>query len=118
MTYLRLFDCSGCNRISYYDCIDNKSDNLLKKDGYVYYDIPPSKCVSCSNDCNVDLIKIQIQKKIQNTVRVPVGLYLDNLASLTVKCDSNKNKSIDSVQKPISNPRLIPGKLALSLIHI
>ena len=25
MTYLRLFDCSGCNRISYYDCIDNKS---------------------------------------------------------------------------------------------
>ena len=127
MTSLTFFDCSGCGRISYYDCSGENSSNVVKKNGYVYYNVPPSQCVSCCSDCPIDEIRVATQQKIQNTVRVPTGLYLDNLASLIVRGDAaknvptqqnnfvNKSQASDranlSVQKQLANPRLRPGKL-------
>tara|TARA_B100000902_G_scaffold381069_2_gene417143 strand:- start:81 stop:671 length:591 start_codon:yes stop_codon:yes gene_type:complete len=132
MTFLTFFDCSGCGRISYYDCT---GANVVKKNGYVYNNVPPVKCVGCNNTyildgeyfVDIDTIKVSTQQKIQNTVRVPVGLYLNNLASLTVRGDAVKNMPTEqnnfvnqsqasdranlSVQKQIANPRLRPGKL-------
>ena len=92
MTFLRFFDCSGCQRIEYYDCIGT---NVIKKNGYIYHNTPPVKCVGCNNNVFtsefIDNRNRSRQQKIQNTVRVPAGLYLDNLASLTVRGDAVKN---------------------------
>ena len=127
MTFLTFFDCSGCGRISYYDCLGANSANVLKKNGYTYYNTPPVQCVSCCNNCKTDTVKVAAQQRIQNTVRVPTGQYLDNLTSLTVRGYADENKPGDqtnfvnqsqasdranlSVQKQIVNPRLRPGKL-------
>ena len=127
MTFLTFFDCSACGRISYYDCSGTNSSNKVKKNGYVYHNVPPSQCVSCCNSYTIDNTKMATQQKIQNTVRVASGLYLDNLASLTVRGDAvknvptqqnnfvNKSQASDranlSVQKQLANPRLRPGKL-------
>lgn len=112
MTFLTFFDCSGCGRISYYDC---SGENI----------VPPIQCRSCCTNCDLDTPKQQL---IQNTVRVPTGQYLDNLASLTVRGDGVKNRPLAqynyvnqsqasdrrqfSIQTPLANPRLRPGRLA------
>ena len=128
MTYLSFFDCSGCKTISYYDCCtEPNSINIVKKNGYVYYNIKSYPPLSCCSGCPIDTIKLATQQKIQNTVRVSTGLYLDNLASLTVRGSAdnntpsnqtnfvNKSQASDrvelSIQKQIANPRLRPGKL-------
>ncbi len=127
MTFLTFFDCSGCGRISYYDCSGANSANVVKKNGYTYYNTPPSQCVSCCNNCTTDRVKAATQQRIQNTVRVPTGQYLDNLTSLIVRGYADENKPGDqtnfvnqsqasdradlSVQKQVYNPRLRPGKL-------
>lgn len=126
MTFLTFFDCSGCGRISYNDCSGDNSTNVVKKNGYIYYNTPPVQCVSCCNNCTTDTVKTVTQQRIQNTVRVPTGQYLDNLTSLTVRGSyenrpkltfNNVNQSqasdraVLSVQKQVYNPRLRPGKL-------
>ena len=130
MSFLTFFDCSGCGRISYYDCSGANSSNVVKKNGFIYHDVPPSQCISCvkclNNDC-VDKVRVATQQRIQNTVRVPTSQYLDNLSSLSVRGDgvNNRPSSINnfvnqsqasdranfSVQKQIVNPRLRPGRL-------
>ncbi len=127
MTFLTFFDCSDCRRISYYDCSGANSSNVVKKNGYIYYNIKTNPPLSCCSGCPIDTVKVATQQKIQNTVRVPAGLYLDNLASLTVRGYANENepgyqsnfvnqsqasdRSDFSVQRQIANPRLRPGKL-------
>ena len=127
MTFLTFFDCSGCGRISYYDCSGANSANVVKKNGYTYYNTPPSQCVACCNNCTTDTVKAATQQRIQKTVRVPTGQYLDNLTSLTVRGYADENEPGDqtnfvnqsqasdradlSVQKQVYNPRLRPGKL-------
>jgi len=111
MTYLTFFDCSGCGRISYYDCT---VENIVH----------PTQCTTCCSNCDLDT---PTQQRIQNTVRVPTGQYLDNLASLTVRGDGlnrplsqynyvNQSQASDrrefSSQRQLANPRLRPGKLA------
>ena len=123
MTFLKFFDCSGCDKISYYDC---NSNNVIKRDGYTYYQEPPSQCIACSENANSQASITARQQRILKTVRVPTGQYLSNLASLTVRGDGsntptiatnlvNKSQASDrailSVQRPIANPRLRPGKL-------
>ena len=126
MTFLTFFDCSGCGRISYYDCSGSNSANVVKKNGYVYYNVPPIQCRTCCSDCTVDKVGEATQKRIQNTVRVANSLYLDDLASLTVR-GSTKNtpkstfgnvnqsqasdRNVLSSQNTLANPRLRPGKL-------
>ena len=111
MTYLTFFDCSGCGRISYYDC---SVENI----------VAPTQCTTCCSNCDLDT---PMQQRIQNTVRVPTGQYLDNLASLTVRGDGVKNRPLAihnnvnqsqssdrrqfSNQRQLANPRLRPGKL-------
>ena len=112
MTYLTFFDCSGCGRISYYDCsVEDISGG-------------PTQCTTCCSNCDLDT---PTQQRIQNTVRVPTGQYLDNLASLTVRGDGVKNRPLAihnhvnqsqssdrrqfSNQRQLANPRLRPGKL-------
>lgn len=127
MSFLTFFDCSGCGRISYYDC---KGTNVIKKNGNIYHHVRPSQCISCvkclNNDCN-DKVRVATQQRIQNIVRVPTSQYLDNLSSLSVRGDGVNNKPLSinnfvnqsqasdrakfSVQKQIANPRLRPGRL-------
>ena len=124
MTFLTFFDCSGCGRGNYYDCSEI---NVVKNNGYIYYNIKTNPPLSCCSGCPVDTVRVATQQRIQNTVRVPAGLYLDNLASLSVRGYANENRpgaqtnfvnesqasdrSVLSVQKQIANPRLRPGKL-------
>lgn len=128
MPFLTFFDCSACSRISYYDC---SGTNVVKKNGYIYYNVKTNPILSCCSGCSIDIIKTNIQEtiqqKIQNTVRVPAGLYLDNLASLTVRGDANNkptslynlvnqsqasDRAVMSEQiRKLANPRLRPGKL-------
>ena len=123
MPFLTFFDCSACSRISYYDC---SGTNVVKKNGYIYYNVKTNPILSCCSGCSIDTIKATIQQKIQNTVRVPAGLYLDNLSSLTVRGNANNkptsqyksvnqsqasDRAVMSVQKILANPRLRPGKL-------
>ena len=127
MPFLTFFDCSACSRISYYDCTGT---NVVKKNGYIYYNVKTNPILSCCSGCSIDTIKATIQQtiqqKIQNTVRVPTGLYLDNLSSLTVRGDASNNpqsqynlvnqsqasdRAVMSVQRTLANPRLRPGKL-------
>ena len=125
MPFLTFFDCSGCGRISYYDCSGANSSNVVKKNGYTYYNIKTNPPLSCCSGCPIDTVATQ--QKIQNTVRVPTGLYLDNLASLTVRGYFSQNypgvdlsfvnqsqasdRAVFSSQKTLANPRLRPGKL-------
>jgi hypothetical protein len=129
MTFLKFYDCVECEKIGYNDCIGQNTSNVIKSNGFIYYQTPPSKCISCMNQTPEDSYEIKnaIQRQIQNTVRVPTAQYLSNLGSLTVIGDNanrptlstngvNANQSSDrailSVQRPIANPRLRPGRLA------
>ena len=124
MTFLTFFDCSGCDKINYYDC---NSSNVIKRDGYEYYNKPPSQCIACSENANTTASNTARQQRILKTVRVPTGQYLSNLASLTVRGDRlntstianhlvNQSQASDrailSVQRPVANPKLRPGRLA------
>jgi len=126
MGFLKFFECEGCNKISYYDCSGTNSANVVKKNGYIYYNTPPVQCVSCGNNLTRDTNGEARQRRIQNTVRIPNSQYLDNLTSLTVR-GSEKNtplstfsyvnqsqasdRNILSNQNKIANPKLRPGKL-------
>ena len=69
--------------------LDNCQDSNNK-----YVPKRPVQCTACgscpSENCQLDRNKIYVQKQIQNTVRVPASLYLNNLAALTIK-DSQQN---------------------------
>ncbi len=85
-----LTDCSNCVPVYYYDCTNTiYSSNHIKKNGYRYTEQPTNPVLSCCSGCPIDLEKQHTQKKIQNTVKIPTGQYLDNLTSLTVRGDSN-----------------------------
>ena len=121
MPFIKLYDCSNC---------DNVIDTCNQDQNYKYFPKPPIQCAACescpSDNCHLDKNKIYLQKQIQNTVRVPGSLYLNNLEALTIK-GSQKNlpklefnnvnqsqasdRNILHVQKASYNPRLRPGKL-------
>ena len=121
MPFIKLYNCSNC---------DNLIDTCNQDSNNKYVPKRPVQCSACgscpSGNCELDTNKIYVQKQIQNTVRVPASLYLNNLAALTIKGSQqnapklefnnvNQNQASDRnilhVQKASYNPRLRPGKL-------